>query len=162
MAAKTTIPCSTSNDADAVRTWTHQKAGGEKQQNTMAEFFGAPIHVVTRAQLIEDGDLVDLMQDEMESVCRQHYKFPIACTISVFEIMRRAVENPRWCNSYAGVLHDMLYMSRAMKRQIDRSTVAFQVIIQGAGRKKYFDFVLRVHPGDDGEPVMTIMLPGED
>ncbi len=52
------------------------------------------ISTYTRAQAIEDGVLVDLMQDEMTSVCRQNYKFPIACTSAVFAIMQRAVENP--------------------------------------------------------------------
>ena len=42
------------------------------------------------------------MQDEMTNVARQHYKYPITCTIAVFEVMQRAVENPRYCNSYVG------------------------------------------------------------
>lgn len=128
----------------------------------MKEFFGEPIHTYTRAQAIEDGVLADLMQDEMLSVCRQHYKHPIACTSAVFEVMRQAVENKKHCNDYAGVLHDMLYMSRVMCRRLDESTVIFRVIITGAGRSKYHDFKLMVHPGDEMEPVITIMLPGED
>lgn len=130
--------------------------------DTMREIFGEPIHTYTRAQAIEDGVLVDLMQDAMTSVCRQHYKFPIACTSAVFEVMRKAVENPRYCNDYAGVLHDMLWMSKVMKRQIDESTVIFRVIIAGAGRQRNFDFKLVVGPGDQGEPVITIMEPGEN
>lgn len=120
------------------------------------------ISTYTRAQAIEDGVLVDLMQDEMTSVCRQHYKFPIACTSAVFAIMQRAVENPRWMNSYAGVLHDMLWMSRTYKRQIDECSVIFRVIIKGAGRQSNYDFKLVCGPGDAGEPVITIMLPHED
>lgn len=91
------------------------------------------ISTYTRAQAIEDGVLVDLMQNELEEVCRQHFKYPIACTIAVFEIMRKAVENPRYCNDYAGVLHDMLWMSRTMGRWMDEQTRIFRVIIQGAG-----------------------------
>lgn len=128
----------------------------------LVEYFGAPIHTCTRAQLIEDGQLVDLMQNELGDVSRQHYKFPVACTYAVFEAMRKAVENPRYCNDYAGILHDMLWMSRCHKRQLDASTVLFQVIIQGAGRQKYHTFKLQVGPGDQGEPVITIMLPNED
>ena len=136
--------------------------GHPDMTNTMDEIFGETIHVYSRTQAIEDGFLVDLMQDEMLEVCRQHYKFPIACTTSVFEIMRKAVENPRYRNDYAGVLHDMLWMSKVMKRQIDESTVIFRVIITGAGRQRNFDFKLQVGPGDQGEPVITIMLPNED
>ena len=130
--------------------------------NTMAEIFGEVIHTYTRAQAIEDGVLVDLMQDEMAAVAKQHYKHPIACTAAVFEIMQKAVENPRYCNDYAGVLHDMLWMSRCAGRRINESAVMFRVIIQGAGRSKYHDFKLVVGPGDQGEPVITIMRPDED
>lgn len=130
--------------------------------DAMREIFGEAIHTYTRAQAIEDGALVDLMQGEMAAVARQHYKFPIACTAAVFAVMRKAVENPRYSNDYAGILHDMLWMSKVMKRQINESTVIFRVIIAGAGRARNFDFKLMVGPGDAGEPVITIMEPGED
>ena len=120
------------------------------------------ISTYTRAQAIEDGVLVDFMQNELEEVCRQHFKYPIACTIAVFEIMQKAVENPRYCNDYAGILHDMLWMSRTMCRRVDEQTRIFRVIIQGASRQRYYDFKIVCHPGDQGEPVLTIMLPGED
>jgi hypothetical protein len=116
----------------------------------------------TRAQAIEDGVLVDLMQDKMLDVCRQHYKHPIAATSAVFDIMQRAVENKRHCNDYAGVLHDMLWMSRVYSRKVDASTVLFKVIITGAARQRNFVFKLVVGPGDQGEPVITIMMPNED
>ena len=138
----------------------HQTAGEEKQ--SMNDFWGEPISTYTRAQAIEDGVLVDLMQGEMAAVARQHYKHPIACTSAVFSIMQRAVENKRYGNSYPGILHDMLWMSRVMKRQVDPSTVIFRVLIAGAGRQKNYDFRLTVGPGDQGEPVITITLPSED
>jgi len=59
-------------------------------------------------------------------------------------------------------VHDMLWMSQVMKRQIDESTVMFRVIIAGAGRQRNYDFKLAVGPGDQGEPVITIMMPDED
>lgn len=136
--------------------------GHPDKTNAMEEIFGETIHVYSRTQAIEDGFLVDLMQDEMLEVCRQHYKFPIACTSTVFGIMQKAVENPRYRNDYACILHDMLWMSKVMKRQIDESTVIFRVIITGVGRQRNFDFKLQVGPGDKGEPVITIMLPNED
>lgn len=116
----------------------------------------------TRAQAIEDGVLVDMMQDEIAGVCRQHYKHPVAVTTEVFAIMQRAVENARWGNDYAGIMHDMLWMSRVCRRVVDESTVLFKVIITGAGRTRNFVFKLVVGPGDAGEPVITIMLPNED
>lgn len=120
------------------------------------------ISAYTRAQAIEDGVLVDLMQDRLAEVARQHYKHPIACTAAVWDIMQRAVENERHANDYAGVLHDMLWMSRVYKRPLDEHTVIFRVKITGAGRKSLYDFKLAVGPGDELEPVITIMLPEED
>lgn len=120
------------------------------------------IHSYTRKQAIADGVLVDLMQNEMLDVCRQHYKHPIACTLPVFEIMRKAVENKRYCNDYAGILHDMLYLSRVHYQFHGHTARLFKVIIKGAGRKSLYTFKLVCHPGDNAEPVMTIMLPDED
>lgn len=130
--------------------------------NSLTELFGAVISTYTRAQAIEDGVLVDLMQDKMAEVCRQHYKWPIACTAAVFAIMQKAVENKKRCNDYAGVLHDMLWMSRVMKRDINESTKIFRVKIVGAERRSLFDFKMVAGPGDNAEPVITIMLPDED
>lgn len=139
----------------------HQRAGWENQtKNLFADC--DVIHSYTRAQAIEDGFLADLMQNEMLDVCRQHYKHPIACTLPVFEIMRKAVENKKYCNDYAGILHDMLHMSRVHYQFHGHTARLFKVIIQGAGRQSVFTFKLVCHPGDSGEPVMTIMLPDED
>lgn len=130
----------------------------------LAAIYGEPIHIYTRRQAIEDGALVDLTGPESDTaeVCRQHYRYPVACTADVFNIMRRAVENRRHRNDYKGVVHDMLWMSRTYKRQLSPSAVMFRVIITGAGRRKTFDFKLVVGPGDQGEPVITIMMPDED
>lgn len=134
------------------------------QAADLSDLFGSPIHTYTREQAFDDGVLIDLSYEESDTapVCRQHYRHPIACTAAVFQIMQKAVENPRYCNDYAGILHDMLFMSKAMARKLDESTVIFRCIIVGAGRSKYHDFKLQVGPGDQGEPVITIMLPRED
>lgn len=76
--------------------------------------------------------------------------------------MQKAVENPRYCQDYAGILHDILFMSKCSGRSLDASTKIFRVIIQGAGRNKYHDLKLMVGPGDQREPVITIMLASED
>jgi hypothetical protein len=123
--------------------------------------FGEVISRYTREQAVEDGVLIDLSALAPD-VCGQHYKHPVACTAAVWAIVDKAVKNPRWMNDLRGVLHDMLWMSRMMKRSIDPSTVLFQVIIKGAGRKSTYQFKLNVGPGDNAEPVITIMMPNED
>lgn len=144
-----------------------QSAVTEDQTQAMGEVFGEVISSYSRAQAIEDGMLVDLsgaeaIREDVAEVCRQHYKWPVACTAAVFDVMCAAVLNTRWCNDYPGIVHDMLWMSKANKRQLSESAVLFRMIIQGAGRQKYHTFKLVVGPGDQGEPVITIMMPGED
>jgi hypothetical protein len=102
------------------------------------------------------------MQGELAEVCRQHYKYPIACTASVWGIMEQAVNNPKHCNDYAGILHDLLYMSKVSYTPQGDDTRLFTVIITGLGRRKYHRFKIVCGPGDLGEPVLTIMLPNED
>jgi len=130
--------------------------------DTMREIFGEPIHTYTRAQALADGVLVDLMQDEMAGVARQHFKHPIACTAAVWDIITRAVENPNYHNDYAGVLHDILWMCRKMGKPIDETAMRFPVVIVGAGRRRLYEFKMQVGPGDAAEPVMTLMLSTED
>jgi len=67
-------------------------------------------------------------------VSKQHYKFPIYMTRGVYNLIEKAVKNERWANDWKGVWHDILWMSKVMKRNIDERTVEFQVIIHGAGR----------------------------
>lgn len=119
------------------------------------------IHRYTRAQAIADGVLVDLSA-ACPDVCRQHYPVPVACTASVWALIDKAVKNPRWSNDLNGVVHDLLWMSKACRQPVDVSTILFQVIIKGAGRKSNYTFKAVVSGGDVGEPVLTIMLPEED
>lgn len=129
--------------------------------NTLQEVFGEPIYTYSRSQAIEDGVLVDLMQDEMAPVCRQHYKYPIACTAAVFGIIERAVK-AKSSNSFAGIVHDILWMSRTLRKQVDPQTVRFAVRIVGGSRQQLYQFKMVCGPGDNAEPVLTLMLPDED
>ena len=137
---------------------------------TAPEIFGTVISSYSRGQAIEDGVLVDLSQmteDEGDSgsiaaLCRQHYKWPIALTNSVWGIIEEAVGNPETLSTRAGILHDILWMSRVRKQQVNAQTIFFEVVIAGAGREKPIKFKLVSGTGDEGEPVLTLMLPYED
>lgn len=125
------------------------------------ELFGDVVYGYSRAQALEDGVLVNLSALAPD-VCRQHFKYPVACTAAVYAIIEKALANKRWMNDIKGIVHDMLWMSRSYARTIDESTRLFEVIIKGAGRKSKYAFKIVCGPGDDGEPVMTVMLPEED
>lgn len=126
------------------------------------DFFGEAIYEYSRAKALEDGVLVDMMQGDLAGVCRQHYKHPVAVTSAVFEFMERAVDNLRTHQSIAGILHDMLWLSRKFHRKLNPSAVEFTVRVRVGEELQKHDFKLVVGPGDAGEPVITIMLPHED
>jgi hypothetical protein len=123
--------------------------------------FGPAIHTYTRAEALADGVLVDLTRVAPD-VCRQHFKYPVACTAAVWGIIERAIANKDCANEMNGVIHDILFMSIAMGTELDPSTRRFAVIICGAGPTDTYEFTIMCGPGDDAEPVLTIMLPDED
>lgn len=129
----------------------------------LADLFGPPIHVYTRAQAIADGVLHDVTTDAAEA----GFRYPVALTAAAWG---DAVE---WNAEHGahqderGRLWDVLTMAR-FYAQRDRGgdRVPFQVLRvpnrPRATRPRYADLVLHIGPGDRGEPVLTIMLPGED
>jgi hypothetical protein len=119
-----------------------------------------PIYSYTRFQALEDGVLIDLNQ--YIPVMQSGYRYPIACTAAVFAIIDRACKNKKFHNDYSGVVWDILWMSRTAPIKRWNSGRLFQVIINGAGKKTIYNLKLEVSGGDNGEPVLTIMLPNED
>lgn len=130
------------------------------KNNEWNEFFGEVISSYSRKQALEDGVLVDLNQ--FIPVGESGYKYPVACTITVWEIIERAVNNPKFGNDYEGIVWDILQMSRNCPTKRWTTGCIFQVVIIGAGPKKIFSFKIECGPGDRGEPVLTVMLPEED
>jgi len=125
------------------------------------EVFGETIYQYSRAEGINDGVLIDLTANYPDE-CRL-YRYPVACTAAVWSLVDRAVSDRRLCNSVAGVVWDILYMSqRGIVSRPDEQTVLFAVIITGTRRKRSHTMKAVCGPGDDMEPVITIMLPHED
>lgn len=81
---------------------------------------------------------------------------PTYISSGLFELMKKAVENPKWCNDWKGVWHDVLTMSLAAY-QVPAARAGrwlFDVIITGVGRKRRHCLVICL----DGAGV-TLMLP---
>jgi hypothetical protein len=127
------------------------------------DLFGDVIHSYTRAQAIGDGVLVDGTVGDLAEVTRQHFKIPVAMTAAVFELMERAVAHPNHCNDFPGVWHDILWMSRRnVTHRFNATCHLFEVIITGTGRQRKHTLKAQCHAGDQGEPILTIMLADED
>ena len=132
------------------------------------DFWDEPIHVYTRQQAMEDGVLVDASAGDLASVSLQHFgpNARVAMTAGLYELIRRAVENPKTWNDWKGVWHDVCWMStvwQVKKEKTDYSvTVLFEVTIVGAGRKRKHLLKRHMQPDGEGGVEITFMLPNED
>lgn len=127
-------------------------------------FEDAPvIFSYTRAQAIEDGVLVDLTEWAKET----GFRVPVACTSAVWH---GYVVPPRGTEalgqSERGRAHDVLWMLfvaiKAAKAPCQDQLLYRVLFLLAPGRTEEVTLKAHFGPGDDGEPVMTIMLPDED
>lgn len=126
-------------------------------------FDDAPIiYRYTREQAIDDGVLVDLTRWASET----GFRIPVACTQTVWSDY---IEPPEGTlevgQSQRGRAHDVLWMLYvAVKRSpAGESELRYEVIFLNK-KLEHETVTLKAicGPGDEGEPVLTIMLPHED
>ena len=138
----------------------------QKQDLSLDDFFGPVISTYTRAQAIEDGVLVDVTELAQEA----GILYPVAITCRLFNewITPSAVEEKHG-QDVTGRLWDVISMFRFAARRNFSSTMHYPVIFARAMkttnlRLKQQTITLKATcgPGDNGEPVITIMLPSED
>jgi hypothetical protein len=119
------------------------------------------IYRYTRAQAIEDGVLIDV-----STVAREAgITYPVALTSAAWG---RCVAVPPGveCQDEAGRLWDVLFLlALAIHRSDGGPEVRFGVHVRDSNREGTPPLVrLKAvwGPGDQGEPVVTVMLPDED
>jgi hypothetical protein len=120
------------------------------------------IHRYSRADAIRDGVLIDVSAAARDA----GFKFPVALTAAAWS---RCVEVPPGvlCQDEAGRLWDVLTMLRvaASRPSDDPQEVRFAVHVRNDNRERTPPLVrLKAvcGPGDEGEPVVTVMLTEED
>ena len=124
----------------------------------MTEYFGEPISTYTRAQAIEDGILVDVSTAAREA----GFKFPVAVTPTVWDGYVVPDSRARYYQDEMGRLWDILSVLRFYVRR-GGSEIRFPVtMIMKARQRRNIVFKALCGPGDDAEPVITIMMPDED
>jgi hypothetical protein len=125
-------------------------------------FENAPvIFQYSRAQAIEDGILIDLTEWAKET----GFKFPVACTAAVWNGYVVPTDRTRELGqSERGRAHDLLWMLfNAIRKHGNGDTLLFQVMfLQTPNRHVIVKLKSVCGPGDRGEPVLTVMMPGED
>ena len=146
----------------------------KKDKDLENPFADAPvIFSYTRAQAIEDGVLVDLSEWAKET----GFKIPVACTSEVWHSYITPPKGTRELGqSERGRAHDVLWMlfvaikRRPSSRDSESAGAAdaseqllYEVIfLQAPHRQETVELKAICGPGDQGEPVLTIMMPYED
>ncbi|PLC44520.1 hypothetical protein C0Q88_07525 [Ralstonia pickettii] len=128
-----------------------------------------PVYRYTRAMAIADGVLVDVTPDAKNL----GFVFPVAISQAAYGAVVAWTEEdskrkPNLGQSDAGRLHDVLFMLHAaiVTAQVT-DTLMFYVLAVPRDQSRQTDPVRHklkavVGPGDNGEGVITIMLPDED
>lgn len=148
----------------------------EAREQSAKSVFGDLIDVYTRAQAIEDGVLIDVTETAKEA----GVVYPTAVTQALWDGYIVPPESLKDIQDMQGRLWDVLTMfsfsAKAMKRantdvaesQKDTAqTLYFKTIFQMPSRTKNpkmetVDLKAVCGPGDNAEPILTIMLSGED
>lgn len=115
----------------------------------------------SRAQAIADGVLVDVSEQAREA----GFRYPVALTAAAWADCVAWPESSRSAGqSESGRLWDVLWMTKLAIKGADGDRVMVRVLRVPArgGRAAPAALQAVVGPGDGWEPVITIMLPGED
>lgn len=114
------------------------------------------LYSYTRKQAIHDGVLIDITTLAKEA----GFKVPVAITDALYcEYIKSDLEG----QDANGRLWDVLYMLSLAARNSDKSEILFDVIFIMSGYKEVkVTLKAVIGPGDDAEPVLTIMLEHED
>jgi hypothetical protein len=127
--------------------------------NPLSEQFDV-IYSYTRANAIEDGVLVDVSATAKEA----GINFPVALTSTVWDLyIVPSVKLEGHGQSIAGRLWDLLWMFRVNALRTNSSLLFYSCMFLNENEKpEEVKFKALCGPGDNCEPVITIMLPAED
>jgi hypothetical protein len=122
--------------------------------------FGDVISTYSRAQALEDGELVDASQLAREAGVR----YPVALTRAAWgHCVALSPAAKRAGNDETGRLWDVLWMmANAVRRRPEGSEVLFELYcVTTDVRASRVRLRAVMGPGDDAAPVLTVMLPEE-
>lgn len=137
----------------------------KNRSSNITELFGEPIHTYSRAEAIEDGLLVDASEQAQEA----GFRIPVALTAAAWAdcVAWNATDSMRQTyQDESGRLWDVLWMSAQAARKGGGERMTFQLYRVPRGgrgmRPRLTTLQMVIGPGDAGEPVITILLLGED
>ena len=111
----------------------------------------------SRKQALEDGVLADISEMAKEA----GIKYPVAVTEGVFQILND-MQVPG--QDFKGRTWDMLMIFRMSTKSAGGDEIHFAplFLMEGKNKPEPVQMWAKCGPGDDMEPVITIMLEGED
>lgn len=128
-------------------------------KNEMSELFGEVISSYSRAQALADGFLVDVSETAREA----GITFPVAMTRTVWEKCVAVPKDRGWCSDERGRLWDVVSMLRfAIRRSRGGELVHYSIRCHTLKGIRRVNLKSHCGPGDNAEPVITIMFPEED
>ena len=135
----------------------------KKNENSNFEDDMPIIFRYTRREALEDGVLIDVTELAKEA----SFVIPVAITAEVeAKILSISKEGEKFGQSRDGRLWDILWMLRyAIMQDGEESPglIFFTVLVQEDNPKpESISLKAICGPGDNGEPVLTIMFPHED
>lgn len=120
------------------------------------------ISVYSRVQAITDGVLIDVTDAAKEA----GFKIPVALTMGVYaDCVAWENETEYVRQDQNGRLWDLLYLAALeARRRRNAQVVPFGLLrVPHQGTKpELVQLTMHIGPGDQAEPVITIMQPGED
>lgn len=131
----------------------------------LTAIFGEPVSVYTRAQAIADGVLIDVTAKANDA----GFKVPVALTATVWaEVVAWSAEDSarQIHQDEHARLNDLLWAAVNLARYHKGNRMPFQhhrVPRGGNGVSRTpITLVMTIGPGDNAEPVVTFMFPGDD
>lgn len=131
---------------------------------SMTEIFGEPIHTYTRAQALDDGILVDVTAMAREA----GFSCPVAISRAAWADCVEWTDADSKRQTYqdeSGRLWDVIWMASRAARAggMEKLFQLYRVPVGGRGvRPRLTALKMLAVPGDQGELVITILMPGED
>jgi hypothetical protein len=132
------------------------------EPKTLEDGFDTVISAYTRAQALDDGELVDVTEEAKKA----GFKYPVAVTRALFETLQN---RPKW-EDFSGRLWDVFQLLHVAIKRADEPAdiITFNVILNTAaddpdkGRSTTRTIRAICGPDDNGAPCITIMHEWED
>ncbi|OGU24590.1 MAG: hypothetical protein A2580_14350 [Hydrogenophilales bacterium RIFOXYD1_FULL_62_11] len=121
--------------------------------------FGDVISSYSRAQALEDGELVDVSKIAKEA----GIKFPTAVTRNLFtKWIEPSAEDKKYGQDLQGRLWDVVYMFTVYAKRTSGSRMTYPVIFAKGKKHVTVKLLAIIGPGDTDAPTATIMLPEDE